>query len=95
MEKIFVLKDVQLSPTTRGRIEKKIDKLERLSDHILKTNFLLEKTNNRFTAEIKVSLKHKTLLAKKESYNIGDAVDEVLKKIKREISDYKGKVQKK
>ncbi len=95
MKKKFVLKDVQITPITRQRIEKKIDKLQRLSEQISNTDFLLDKSSNRFTAEVKVKLKRKTLMAKKESYSIGDAIDDVFKKIKREISDYKGKARNK
>ncbi len=95
MEKNFILKDVQITPITKERIEKKIDKLEKLSSQILVSNFLLEKDNSRFIAELKINLKHKTVMAKKESYKMGVAINEVFKKIKREISDYKGKVRKK
>lgn len=95
MEKNIILKDVTITPITRERIEKKIDNLKKFFDHIVTVDVLLEKDNTRYIAEVKTHLGHKTIMAKKEAYNLAVAIDDVYKKIKREISEYKTKVRKK
>jgi len=95
MEKNITLKEVTITPTTRERIEKKIDKLEKFFNNIISVNVLLEKDNTRYIAEIRTHLGHKTITAKKEAYNLSAAIDDVYKKIKREISEYKSRIRKK
>jgi ribosomal subunit interface protein len=95
MEKNIVLKEIAITPITRKRIEKKIDKLERFFNQIAAVDVLLEKDNTRYIAEIRTHLRRKTITAKKEAYNLTAAIDDVYKKIKREISEYKSKIRKK
>ncbi|OYD13975.1 ribosomal subunit interface protein [candidate division WOR-3 bacterium JGI_Cruoil_03_44_89] len=95
MEKNIILKEVVITPTTKKRIEKKVDKLKKFFDKIATVDVLLEKDNSRYIAEIRTHLGHKTITAKKEAYNLAVAIDDVYKKIKREISEYKSRIRKK
>ncbi|MCD5383930.1 ribosome-associated translation inhibitor RaiA [candidate division WOR-3 bacterium] len=93
MEKNITLKGIETTSAIKDRIEKKIEKLERFFDHIISIDLLLSKNNTIYSAEIISRLRHKTITVKEESYEIMPAFDGAFKKMKREIVEYKKRVQ--
>jgi len=95
MELIVKGRHIDLTPSLKEWIEKKVKKIERKLDHIHKIEVELDyfhgKANDRSECEITIYADHVVFRSTEENVDMYVAIDRAIEKIERQIEKYKGK----
>lgn len=96
MELQITGKNIEISPTVRGYIERKLGKLDRHLPRILESKVELaeEKTKSpqqRFVVQVTVNSKGTLLRGEERAEDLFVAVDKVVAVMKRQVEHFKGK----
>ncbi len=92
--------NVEILPTVRSYVEKKLDKLERHLPNIggVKVELTEQKTKSqaqRYRTQVTIDINGTLLRAEEQAENLLVAVDKVIPALDRQIEKYKGKFDKK
>ncbi|MCK4352758.1 ribosome-associated translation inhibitor RaiA [candidate division WOR-3 bacterium] len=85
---------IEPSDTMKEVVNKKVSNLERFSKRILNAEVVLAREGARYLSELEVKLgKASPFFAKEQAYDIYQALDSCVAKIKRRIKQYKSKIR--
>ena len=91
MELKIAARNFHLNDVLEKYAKKKMEKLERFSHHIIDGDLILEKDNARSIVELNVSVKHSVITSKVKNHDIYLGINEVFKKIERQLIKYEEK----
>ncbi|HEC78734.1 MAG TPA: ribosome-associated translation inhibitor RaiA [candidate division WOR-3 bacterium] len=84
-------KNFQLTDALEKYAQKKISKLEKYSHHIIKGDLIFEKDKSFSIVELNLSVKHSTVISKVKNHDIYQGINEVFRKIERQLIKYEEK----
>lgn len=94
MEKLTITsKNVELTDDMRSYIEKRLKKIGRFSEHIIKAELIIEEQRGRFRGEFLVDVNRKFLKAESISNDFFFVIDELKDKIERQLKKYEEKLK--
>jgi len=94
MEKISITsRNVEVTPEMKSYIEKRLKKMERLSDKINKAEIIIEEQRGRFKCEFLVDVNRKFLKAQSISNDFFYAIDELKDKMERQLKKFEEKLK--
>ena len=91
MELKIAARNFHLNDVLEEYAKKKVEKLERFSHHIIDGDLILEKDKARSIVELNVSVKHSVITSKAKNHDIYLGINEVFKKIERQLIKYEEK----
>ena len=86
-------KHFELSEENKAKIGKSLSKLDRYSDRIIGTHVILELTGSRHRVELNVKTRSSLFNAHETSYALDRAVDEVVRKVERQLRKHIDRLQ--
>ncbi len=86
-------KNFELSEALSSYIEKRLDVLEKYSNHIISAELSMEEQRGRYTGTLAVKVKGRMLTAKSTQNDPYAVIDEIKDKIKNQIIKYEEKLQ--
>jgi len=92
MEITITGRNINLDDDLKAYIHKRLDKLERLYQHIYNCEVILEEEKIRKNAEIILHLKRGKIIAKESSPDIYASIDNASENIKKQIRRLKGRL---
>jgi putative sigma-54 modulation protein len=94
MEKIYITsRNVEVTPEMKSYIEKRLKKMERLSDKINKAEVIIEEQRGRFKCEFLLDVNRKFLKAQSISNDFFYAIDELKDKMERQLKKFEEKLK--
>ncbi len=84
-------RNFKLSDALEDYAQKKMSRLDRFSDYIIDGNLVLEMDKSVSVVELTLSVKHSFITSKVTDPDIYTAVNEVFKKIERQLDKYEAK----
>jgi len=94
MEKISITsRNVEVTPEMKSYIEKRLKKMEKLSDKINKAEVIIEEQRGRYRCEFLVDVNRKFLKAQSISNDFFYAIDELKDKMERQLKKFEGKLK--
>ena len=93
MEVTITARHFELTEPLKTRLEKKVLKLEKISNQIIGAHIILEETENRATAEVVLHSKSYDLRAQSKSYDMYTACENVVKKIRHQVRTHEEKIK--
>lgn len=91
MELKIATKNFHLNDILEQYAQKRWAKLERYSHHIINGSLLLEKDRAISIVELNLSVKQSTITSKVKNHDIYQGINEVFKKIERQLVKYEEK----
>jgi putative sigma-54 modulation protein len=91
MELKIAARNFHLDDALEEYAKKKVEKLERFSHHIIDGDLILEKDKARSIIELNLSVKHSVITSKVKNHDIYLGINEVFKKIERQLIKYEEK----
>jgi len=91
MELKIAARNFHLDDALEEYAKKKVEKLERFSHHIIDGDLILEKDKARSIVELNLSVKHSVITSKVKNHDIYLGINEVFKKIERQLIKYEEK----
>ena len=91
MKIIFKGKHIEVTDAMRNYIEKKLNKIERYSDHILEVIVTLSVEKSRQIIEVTLQTNRALIRAEEETDDMYTSIDKVADKLERQIKKYKEK----
>ena len=91
MELIITARNFQLSDVMEQYAQKKMSKLGRFSPYIINGNLVLERDKSTNIIELTLSVKHSFITSRVKNPDIYLGINEVFKKIKRQLDKYEAK----
>jgi len=91
MELKIAARNFHLNDALEKYAKKKVEKLERFSHHIIDGDLILEKDKARSIVELNLSVKHSVITSKVKNHDIYLGINEVFKKIERQLIKYEEK----
>jgi len=91
MELKIAARNFHLNDALEEYAKKKVEKLERFSHHIIDGDLILEKDKARSIVELNLSVKHSVITCKVKNHDIYLGINEVFKKIERQLIKYEEK----
>ncbi len=94
MEKISITsRNVEITPEMKSYIEKRLKKMERLSDKINKAEVIIEEQRGRYRCEFLLDVNRKFLKAQSISNDFFYAIDELKDKMERQLKKFEEKIK--
>lgn len=91
MELKIAARNFHLNDALEEYAKKKVEKLERFSHHIIDGDLILEKDKALSIVELNLSVKHSVITSKVKNHDIYLGINEVFKKIERQLIKYEEK----
>jgi putative sigma-54 modulation protein len=81
-----------LTESVRGDIEKKLSKLQKFSSDMMEAHMIVERKEKRTLTELNVHSKTSDFYAKSQSYDMGLGIDNVIRKMKKQLKTHHEKL---
>jgi putative sigma-54 modulation protein len=91
MDLKIAARNFDLNDNLEEYARKKLDKLDRYSHHIIDADLILEKDKAQCIVELNLSVKHSIITSKVKNHDIYLGINEVFKKIERQLVKYEEK----
>ena len=78
-----------------ARIEKSMGRLDKYSDRIISAHIFLELNGSRYEAELQLKTRDSLFNARETSYDLYSSVDQVVKKVERQMKRHVDRLQNK
>jgi putative sigma-54 modulation protein len=91
MELTITARNFQLSDALQQYAQKKMSKLKRFADHIIDSNLVLERDKSICIIELTLSVRHSFITSKIKHNDIYQGINDVFKKIERQLTKYEEK----
>lgn len=91
MELIITARNFALSDTLQQYARKKMTKLKRFDHYIIDGNLVLEKDKAISVIELTLSVRHSFMTSKVKNPDIYQGINDVFKKIERQLDKYEAK----
>jgi len=92
MELKIVARNLDLTDALKDYINKRLTGLERYSNNIIDSEFILQEIRGRYQGEVIVKVKGQTLTAKSQRKDPYEVIDELKDKIKTQLKKYEEKL---
>lgn len=95
MELKIIARNLDLTDALKDYINKRLMGLDRYSNNIIDSEFILQEIRGRYEGELIVKVKGQTLTAKTQRKDPYEVIDELKDKIKTQLKKYEEKLSNK